>query len=42
MEDWIWFIIFVTTILWYFIVTIIVAFRGAKNIVSLIKNNRRE
>ena len=37
MEHWIWFSIFSLTIIWYIVVTILVAIRGSKNIKEMIK-----
>ena len=37
MERWFWFGVLAVTILWYIIVTIVVAIRGSKNIKEMIK-----
>ena len=38
MTHWFWFSLILATIIWYVIVTILVAFRGGKNIREMIKH----
>lgn len=41
MEHYLWFGLFLITILWYFIVTVIVTFRGGRDIKEMIKKLRQ-